>query len=102
MSELSKHRLVLVDDPVQIDLTVDRTAFARGSSGQEGCLPLCVRLTMEQVFEAADDADLRAQVLEWSTSQIPSVGVVRKTSSLHEVASDLRRIAAHLQHDWAV
>lgn len=60
-------------------------------------LPLSIALTMEEVLETADDADLRADVLESSVGHIPtSPGIARKADRLHEVAHDLRDIAEHI------
>ena len=64
-------------------------------------MPLCIRMTMAEVLEAALQAHLRAQMLEWSIERIPSSsGVPRKVRILQDIAIDLRRIAEHLREGW--
>lgn len=65
-------------------------------------MPLCIRLTVESVLDVAQDADLRAGMLEWSAGQIPtSPQLLSKVSSLREAALDLRKTAALLMQGWS-
>jgi hypothetical protein len=59
-------------------------------------------LTTNQILAVADDADLRAQMLEWSTVEMPSSGsdLLRRMRRLHEAATVLRSIAEELAHGW--
>jgi hypothetical protein len=65
-------------------------------------IPFCIRLTSKQLLAAAEDADLRAQMLQWSNEEMQDGSeVLRKVTSLHRVAIDLHTIAARLQSEWA-
>lgn len=73
-----------------------------GNPSPDHRLPFCVRLTTNQILAVADDADLRAQMLEWSTVEMPSSGsdLLRRMRRLHEAATVLRSIAEELAHGW--
>lgn len=57
-------------------------------------------MTMYQILDIADDADLRATLIECSGGRIPSkANVARNVHSLHEVAAQLRMVAVRLRDD---
>lgn len=61
-------------------------------------LPLGLRLTMEQVLEVAEDADLRADMFGWLSSGTPSnYQSLPSVSALRQAARGLREIAAQLR-----
>jgi len=86
--------------------TVDRSAT-------KPRIPFAIRMTAEQVLEVADDADIRAEILDDvanahldgraqpALTRIPTrADIDRRVLGLREVAAELRRIAANLQDSW--
>jgi len=61
-------------------------------------LPFAIRMTMAQVLEVAEDAEIRAEVLHDLASTFVAArdGTDRRVNSLREVAVDLRKIAAQM------
>jgi hypothetical protein len=76
-------------------------------------LPFAMRLTMGQILEVAEDAEIRAEIIEDVTSTLAARDATsirrverpdeigRRVDSLREVAGDLRSIAAQIMDSWA-
>jgi len=99
----SRSRLALVPEP-QIGLDAKEKEHGGDHAGHRSSsdrIPFCIQVTMEQVLKVADDADLRAQMLEWSLNDVPDgAQALRRVGCLHQVAIDLRRITATLEDGW--
>jgi hypothetical protein len=90
-----RHHLSLVEAPPETDLeATDPTP--------RHPIPFSIRLTIDQVLDLADDADLRAQILQWAAQEMPQGSDVgHRVLSLRQVAIELRKVAAHLDDCWA-
>ncbi len=100
VSDSNRSRLALVDENFEDD--VDGPGMVRSASlSPDLRIPFCIRVTIEQVRDVAEDADLRGQMLEWSTKRTPNGSqAIRRARSLHEVAADLRKIVTDLEGVW--
>jgi hypothetical protein len=102
-TDLAGGLAVLLDEILQERFWA-RTIAARGRSGSSSAdrqIPFCIRLTMEQIREVAEDAALRAEMLEVLLESSPgSAQALRKVHSLRDVAIDLREIAERLEDGW--
>ena len=71
-----------------------------GYSWPQTRLPLGVRLTMEQILEVAEDADLRADMFGWLSSGTSNsdqnLSNVNNVNALRQAARGLREISAKL------
>lgn len=86
---------------------------ALGTKRPADRLPFAVRLTMVQILEVAEDAEIRAEILDDVTfldarrdatviRRVESPDQIqRRVDSLREVAGDLRSIAAQIVDRWA-
>lgn len=93
MSNASRNHLFLVEPPAELeppDLPTDDP------------IPFCIRLTIDQVLDLADEADLRAQILHWSAQETSDgAGTSDRVHSLRDVAIELRGVASHLKGCWS-
>lgn len=95
MSNTSRQHLCLVEPLPETDIeATDPTP--------KHPVPFSIRLTIDQVLDLADDADLRAQILQWSAQEMPQGSDVgQRVLSLRQVAIELRKVAGHLDDCWA-
>lgn len=90
------------------------TSPALGTMPPTDRLPFAVRMTMTQILEVAEDAAIRAEVLDKVISTLDAGHdgafirriakadqIERRVDSLREVASDLRGIASQILDRWA-
>lgn len=105
-------RLVLVPDPPAIHGDVPVSGGAEGASPSQQ-VPFVIRQTMEQVLRAAEDTNVRAEILVdvakalEEENQGPAdqrvqrlAEIDRRVSSLRAVTLDLKGILATLVERW--
>jgi len=104
-----KNPFTLVDSHIDIDLDakevaaieIDLAARERARSPRDLRVPFSIWITTEQILDVAEDADVRAMMLELTARRIkPSADVLRKVSALRDAARGLGRIAARLRDGW--
>lgn len=83
-----------------------------GTDSPADRIPFVVHLTTEQILQVADDAEIRAEILDGVSGAFRdrrriafrrgerTESIDRRVSSLRRVADDLRGIASQMMDDW--
>lgn len=111
MQHPNTRHLALVDDRPERERDLSEAQQA-ALGFQTDALPFAVRLTLGQILQVAEDADIRAEVL-YDVASAADAGrkatfirrvargqIDRRVDGLHAIADDLRDIAAQTIDRW--